>query len=101
MIAALELSSDPAVRLPGQVREVFLVHGATHAEQQLAAATRRCVVVASGTDHADAPMLETADDRLHVDGVARQAIERLNDQRIEACGERVFKQGCAARTMDD
>src|SRR5882672_3012587 len=100
MVAAQELTFQPAVSLIGQVIEVGLIHEAAHSCFQLSPATIRVESVGH-TDEADAAMLQLLEHAHRRVRLARESTEVIHYDSVEGtCGvTRAFSEyqhiGCA------
>jgi hypothetical protein len=101
VIAALDLAGEPAMRLGAQVVEIGLADEAANAAQELSPRAGIGVVAIRYADDLDAAMLKPANHALLLDQVARQAIERFDQQYLESAGERLGHAGaCSGAAVD-
>nr|WP_230411794.1 hypothetical protein [Denitromonas iodatirespirans] len=94
--AARELASEAAVRLLPQVVQVDFVDQPAHGAVDLAPGRLRVVAVGHA-DNADASVLQPAHGAFLFHLVAREAIQPLHDQHLEAPGHGIGQQTRAAR----
>ncbi|MFM0393742.1 hypothetical protein PQR54_17990 [Paraburkholderia phytofirmans] len=92
----LDLTRLAAQRLATQVVNVEFVHETAHGALHLTAARSRVVAVRRADD-ADASEFEPAENRFLLDLVARKAVERFDNEHVEAGRHRVGHKPLASR----